>query len=294
MRRLRAYLQLVRLPAVFTAIADIFLGFTVTRVSLSPAFEFLRLLASSSALYLAGMALNDVFDRKLDARERPNRPIPSGRVPVYVAIVLGAALLGVGVACARTVGTSSLQIAVLLGVLILAYDGLLKRTPLGPLAMGGCRLLNVMLGASTASNLWESPQVGMAVAMGVYVAGITWFAREEAGRSARGALIAATAILDAGLAGLAMIIWTGDGGGNRIAATAALFAVAGFIHRRVIPALREPDSRTVQSVVKRSLLMIILLDATMIYSQAGSLALACLTAVLIVPAAALGRWIFIT
>jgi hypothetical protein len=91
-----------------------------------------------------------------------------------------------------------------------------------------------------------------------------------------------------------MIIWTGDGGGNRIAATAALFAVAGFIHRRVIPALREPDSRTVQSVVKRSLLMIILLDATMIYSQAGSLALACLTAVLIVPAAALGRWIFIT
>ena len=31
-------------------------------------------------LYAAGMVLNDAFDAELDARERPERPIPSGRI----------------------------------------------------------------------------------------------------------------------------------------------------------------------------------------------------------------------
>src|SRR5580704_3268752 len=78
MGQVRAYLQLVRLPAVFTAMADIFLGFSTTHRSLSPAWEFVGLLGVSTGLYLAGMAFNDVFDRATDARTRPNRPIPSG------------------------------------------------------------------------------------------------------------------------------------------------------------------------------------------------------------------------
>ena len=80
-----AYLQLIRLPTVFTAMADIVLGYVLThRVIVGPEgwddpAKFFGLLASSCCLYLAGMVFNDVFDRKQDAEERPSRPIPSRR-----------------------------------------------------------------------------------------------------------------------------------------------------------------------------------------------------------------------
>src|SRR6266496_4496406 len=96
--RLLAYAQLIRLPNVFTAMADIFMGFWFTHETLSPVCIFLLLLLSSSCLYTAGMVLNDVFDVQRDRRERPQRPIPSGRVTLKVATRLGWALICFGIA----------------------------------------------------------------------------------------------------------------------------------------------------------------------------------------------------
>ena len=66
---MRAYLQLVRLPNVFTAMADILLGYLLTHeyVRFWPVLALL--LGASSLLYMAGMVLNDYFDREQDARE---------------------------------------------------------------------------------------------------------------------------------------------------------------------------------------------------------------------------------
>ncbi len=148
---LRALLQLVRLPNVFTALADIWLGYLFTHAALSP-WPIVALLSGSSALiYAAGMALNDYFDRSQDAHERPARPIPSGRVSATGALRLGLGMLVTGVLLAGV--TSSLTggprpavIATALAAMVLIYDGWLKPTPLAPLAMGSCRLLNVLLG----------------------------------------------------------------------------------------------------------------------------------------------------
>ena len=85
--KLFAYLQLVRLPNVFTALADVAMGFFVTQgivelASLEPVqiVRLTLLCVASACLYLAGMALNDAFDADIDREERPERPIPSGRV----------------------------------------------------------------------------------------------------------------------------------------------------------------------------------------------------------------------
>ena len=60
------------------------------------------LVASSSCLYLAGMALNDYADRDVDAVERPGRPIPSGRVsPEFALGLAGALTAGAGAARGR-------------------------------------------------------------------------------------------------------------------------------------------------------------------------------------------------
>jgi len=73
----------------------------------------------------------------------------------------------------------SLGIAALLAALVYLYDGPLKRTFIAPFLMGGCRSLNILLGASTAQAI---PPVVLwyAGAIGIFVAGVTWLAKREA------------------------------------------------------------------------------------------------------------------
>ncbi|HET6326148.1 MAG TPA: UbiA family prenyltransferase [Planctomycetaceae bacterium] len=287
----------MRFPAVFTALADIFLGFLLTHENLAPVGNLVALLGASSGLYLAGMIFNDWFDRDLDARERPGRPIPSGRITPRVAVGLASALMILGAACAVGVSRQAVEISLMLVGLILAYDGFLKQTPVGPIAMGGCRFLNVMLGASAGIGpTWASPQLVVALAMGVYVAGVTWFARQEAQQSSRTQLAAAATIVHVGLVGLAAIMLSlpSSAAIARWLALASLALVAIWIDVRLFAAIRDPTPRNVQSSVKRMLLAIVLLDATLVYWATGNPVLALGVAALLIPAATLGRWIFIT
>ena len=56
-------------------------------------------------LYASGTALNDVFDFEIDRAERPNRPLPSGRVSRRAAAWLGGLGLAIGPALACTSGS---------------------------------------------------------------------------------------------------------------------------------------------------------------------------------------------
>jgi 4-hydroxybenzoate polyprenyltransferase len=295
--RARAYLQLMRFPAVFTALGDIFLGFLLTHETLAPVESFMLLALASSGLYLAGMVLNDLFDRHIDARERPGRPIPSSRIAPSAAAALGCGLMVVGPLCAVLVSLPSVAIALVLVGLILAYDRFLTHLSVGPIAMGGCRFFNVMLGASAAgTHTWERPQLFVALAMGTYVAGVTWFARQEAAQSARTQLVAAAAVCHVAIVGLVLIAikMPEAAAASRWTALAALALVTAWIDTRLVSAVREPAPRNVQAAVKQLLLAIVLLDATMVGCKTGDPVLAIAVAALLIPAATLGRWIFIT
>ena len=79
--RARAYLELVRLPNLFTAVGDIVAGYLVVSRGVDVSWGVLAILiASSVCFYAGGVVLNDYFDRDVDAVERPERPIPSGRI----------------------------------------------------------------------------------------------------------------------------------------------------------------------------------------------------------------------
>ncbi len=317
MHRLRAYLQLVRLPAVFTAMADIFLGFALRRGDLSPAFDLGLLLVASSGLYLSGMAFNDVFDRHIDARQRPQRPIPSGRILVTVAVQVGGVLMLAGLVAANAVGAQSLLIAAILAVSILAYNALLKTTLLGPVAMGLCRFLNIWLGASfvdpdAAVGMYLSwsrvdlpvlgnPQTYVAAALGTYIAGVTWFARQEAGISSRFQLMGALGIINLGLGGLMAYIagipgllpaWPGRATAGPVIITLGVIVLV--LNRRLVIALLDPVPKKVQPAVKTLLLSLIVLDATLIFYHTNNPAFAVGTAALLFPALLLGRWVFVT
>jgi 4-hydroxybenzoate polyprenyltransferase len=313
MSRLRAYAQLVRLPNVFTAFADIGLGALATRAVAGgyPGpwwwLSVVCLLAASGCLYCAGMVWNDFFDIEQDQRERPFRPIPSGRVTRRAAGRLGTALLGAGLGFAALGGWreegldwTPIVIAGTIALAVLLYDGWLKRTWAGPLGMGACRFLNVLLGlcvgsAAMAEELPGFPWnwgVHLAAVVGLYIVGVTWFARTEAQISRQSALRAAAGVMFGALAlALPLPLWFPRDTSSPV--FPYLLVGLGFlVGSPVSQAINRPAPATVQAAVKRAIFGLVVLDATLATAVAGEIGLVLL--VLLLPAMYLGRWIYST
>jgi 4-hydroxybenzoate polyprenyltransferase len=304
MSRLFPYAQLVRLPNVFTACADICLGGFVALASGTmpiPWLRWLLLVLASACLYMGGMAWNDIFDLEQDRRERPFRPLPSGRITSRAAIRLGAGLLTTGLVLAGATGWQGEELsrtpfflASALVAAILLYDAWLKRTWLGPLAMGSCRFLNVHLGLTLADpETWPwSLRVHLALVVGVYIIGVTWFARTEARVSSQTTLASAAGVMLAALL-VALALPA------RLAADSSSllfpYLLVGFGFLVGIPAghaIAEPTPSRVQSAVKRAVLGLVVLDAVLATVSAGTVGLCIL--ILLLPALYLGRWLYST
>ncbi|MDA3787119.1 MAG: UbiA family prenyltransferase [Desulfobacula sp.] len=176
--KIKNFLELIRLPGMFTAHADILAAFLITGLGFEKINILLLLLLSSSCLFSAGMALNDYFDYEIDTRERPQRPIPSGRVSRSSALAMGLGLLMAGICFAFFAGSKPFYISLALATAILLYDGLLKDIPLlGPLTMASCRYFNLLMGLSLL------PFKGWALIpliTGIYIFGVTVLSQKEA------------------------------------------------------------------------------------------------------------------
>lgn len=305
--RLLTYAQLLRIPNVFTAFADIALGAAVGAAvlpSAPPAFwSAMALVAlASGCLYLAGMVWNDVFDRTEDAVARAFRPIPSGRVSVRGAVLSGLALLAAGLGSAALAGVSSqsgwnhepLAYSLGIAVAVLLYDGGLKRTPIGPVAMGSCRFLNVLFGLSLIPDEFLDMEVRFHLAgvVGIYIVGVTWFARTEEAWSNRRQLIAANTVIAMSLL-LGLILKAKLPPGSGTFLFPYLLAGFGFlIGRPIARALASPGPREVQSAIKRAVLGLVVLDAVLATAFAGFFGLVIL--LLLPPAVLLGKWVYST
>ena len=308
-----AYAQLVRLPNVFTAMADIGMAALVAGALPAHTGAVVLLLLASSCLYCAGMVWNDYFDLEQDKRERPFRPLPSGRITPRTAARLGMALFAAGVGFAMLAGLltesfreAPLVLSVLLVVAILLYDSVLKRTAGGPLAMGTCRFLNVLLGLSAVPGAINSVGVLLALIVGLYIVGVTWFARTEAIASNQRDLVTAAGFMVAALV-LALVVPAagkpvprgGDSllgflqiGLGQFLFPYLLVAFAFYVGWPVVRAINNPQPEHVQAAVKRCVLGLVLLDAILAASLAGTPGL--FLALLLLPASALGRRVYST
>jgi len=106
-----------------------------------------------AALYLVGMGLNDLVDRRRDREFAPERPLPSGAIGVRSAVAAVSIAGAVAVAAALLLPPPTRPWSAAALLAILSYDLALKdRAWLGPLAMGGVRALVVILGAALAGD----------------------------------------------------------------------------------------------------------------------------------------------
>jgi len=291
------YARLLRLPNVFTAFADIALGFCVASSvagDLPLAWRAVLLFAASGCLYLAGMVWNDYFDLEEDRKTQAYRPLASGKISVRTAVVIGIALTAVGLACATASGREGAIVGGLLVTAIFLYDARIKRTPAGPVSMAACRFLNVLLGLTLidiASLGWPM-RLHLAGTIALYIVGVTWFARTEEKRSDPRVLRLAALVMSAAVL-LALFVPARLPAGTSWPAFPYL--LVGFVFWVGMPiaaAIRQPTPQRVQAGVKRSIFGLVALDAILATAFVGAPGL--LILLLLIPAILLGKLIYST
>lgn len=260
----RAYLTLLRPANVATALADVLAGSAIAGSVDPRALPWLLL--STACLYAGGVVLNDVFDRDLDRVERPERPIPSGRVPVPAAAAFGAALLGAGILAAAQVNRAALLLAAAIAALVLLYDAWSKRRgAMGPINMGLCRALNLLLGAAAVPAALRS-HWPVALIPFAYIVAVTALSRGEVHGGRTGPATFALISLSAALAGLTFLA---------IRSEHALLTglVLVLLAWRVVPpfagARRTLDAGRIRLAVRTGVLSLVLVDAAIGTAFAG-------------------------
>jgi 4-hydroxybenzoate polyprenyltransferase len=259
------------------------MGMAVTGAALTPSTA--PLFFASALAYAGGMALNDAWDAPVDFHERPERPIPRGRITRGGAFRIAGACLAGCLLLAAAAGGEPFAVAVLLVVAIVLYDGFAKGSAFGPPVMAACRLLNAGLGAA-AGALTPTASIPIALLF-AYVLTLTVVSRFEVTRApvtlVRGAAAAFVALL-LGSAGLLLA----HAGAAAATGVVLLAALALWLGGPLRAALTDPAPRRIIGVIKAAVLGIILLDAAFVAAARGP-APGLLVAALFVPAFVLGR-----
>lgn len=271
MKKAIGFLRLMRPANIVTAVADVLAGAVVSGLVIygedcsgvdynrPHIIDLLLLCCSTACLYGGGIVFNDVFDAELDKVERPERPIPSGLISIREASILGSVLLISGVAAAFIVSVLSGSIAILIAACALIYDKLAKHHSfLGPLNMGTCRGLNLLLGLSIVPasmlNLWFVGLVPL-----LYIFSITMISRAEV-HGGRKITIGIAAFLYAIVIAAILIFYFLNKGSQYTGAL--LLGFGWMIYQPLFKAWREPIGPNIGKAVKAGVLGLIFMDAS--------------------------------
>ena len=260
---MKPWIQLIRPSNTLTAISDVLAGVALACLFIQanlPASSSLILISiSSMLLYIGGIVFNDVFDAKLDALERPERPIPSGRLTKGAATSVGSIAFILGCLFSFFINYHTFFIAVAIAGMCLLYNRFAKHHfILGPIAMGICRGLNLLLGLSYFPEALSYWYIGLIPV--VYIASVTNISRGEVYGNNQTAMIVS--------AFLYIIIF-----GTLLSFSLnntnyfALVFVAAFVYmifNPLLKALKSLNPLDVRSAVKSGVLALILMNASWI------------------------------
>lgn len=307
--RWQDWAELVRLPNVFTVLSDSLAACILVTGGALPWLTTTLVVMASVLVYWGGMILNDVVDLEEDRTTRPNRPLARGSISPVIAGHVGNGMLLVApilILFSTTVWReqplwmgAAFALAIGLSLCVRIYDSALKRTPLAPIVMGSCRLLNIlmagttMLAVTTGEVVFPKALLIFGAAIGVYIVGITVFARKEEGQSSQTGLLFGLLLEVAGMALVAGIPWLSGVEDKtwQIDPSRAYPLLVGLVGltvlNRGVQAVIHPVPRKVQLAVKHAILTLVLLGAAVAAISAGPIHGGCLAALLI-PAMLIG------
>ena len=266
MQKIVAMLRLMRPANIVTAVSDILAGIAIAgyfTAGDASFFPIILLVISTVGLYGGGVVFNDVFDADLDSVERPERPIPSGVVTKNEAGLLGIVLLFAGIALAGVVHAGFFDIsswlAIAIAVSALIYDRWGKHNKLfGPLNMGVCRGLNLLLGISiipaALTQFWYLGLVPV-----IYIAAITMISRGEVHGGKKTTLFFALFLYGI----VAGIIWgIGVWNENRLLTSGCLVIFLIMVLLPLFRAIKNPSGPMIGKAVKAGVIALIVMNAS--------------------------------
>ncbi len=254
---------MVRPANVVTSVADVLAGAAIAG-AFSPGLikdSWLKvslLSISTACLYGGGIVFNDVFDADLDRIERPERAIPSGLITVKQATTFGAILLATGIILSALNNPSSAILAAAIAFFALLYNKFSKHNSFfGPLNMGFCRGLNLLLGISIlAASLSRWYILGIIPV--VYIFSITMVSRGEVNGGNRKNLWIA-ALLYAIVTG--SILYFSSINNKLFLSAIILIPFLWMIYKPLFKAIQNPVGKNIGAAVKAGVISLILMDA---------------------------------
>lgn len=255
------FLRLMRPANIVTSVADVLAGIAISGYFMNletDYFPVLMLSVSTIGLYGGGIVFNDVFDAELDKIERPERAIPSGAIKLNDAVLLAIFLLITGIAAAFTIASLSGIIAILIAFFALLYNKYSKHHLfLGPLNMGLCRGLNLVLGISiiaSALNEWYF----LGIVPLIYIFSITMISQGEVHGSNRNKLYFGAYLYLMVISSMFYLSWTK---GQVLIALFFIIPFAWMIFKPLFRAIKEPVGKNIGKAVKAGVISLILMDA---------------------------------
>lgn len=292
---LKTYLQLVRPANVVTSVADVLAGIALSDVLSiwNPKMHGIHvfwLCLSTIGLYAGGIVFNDVFDAELDAVERPERAIPSGKISIKAAVIFGVILFAVGVFSAFMVSVLSGVLAVVIVLLCLLYDKFGKHHSFfGPINMGLCRGVNLLLGMSILAEAVDA-WYGLAVFPVIYIAAITMISRGEVHGGGKNVLYFAALLYILVSGGQLYVAYTS---GNVYLAALFVALHLFLIFKPLLQAIQNPIGPNIGKAVKAGVLSLSVMDAAWV-SVSGNIYLAVLVLLLLPVSMFLARYFAVT
>jgi 4-hydroxybenzoate polyprenyltransferase len=223
-----------------------------------------------TAFYVGGMYLNDFFDRDIDARERPGRPIHAGDISAGAVSTIGFALLAAGVALLLRFGLLTVIYGLALACAIVLYDAWHKGNIFAPMIMGLCRALVYLATGAAVSSEIRFALIAAAIALAAHVIGLTYAAKQE-NLNEVGRLWPLAV-----LAGPLLVALPGILSGLLVVTTCLLLCAADVAAVRLLAQRAAPDA--VPRAVSMLIAAICLVDALAVALYGGGILLACICA----------------
>ena len=247
---------------IVTSVADILAGIAISGILINgngtPWLTIFCLCLSTACLYGGGIVFNDVFDAELDKIERPERAIPSGIISLTNATILGTALLISGIVLAALTSSTSGLLAFGVSCFALLYNKIGKHHPFfGPLTMGVCRGLNLLLGLSIVPAMLQQHYL-LAIIPVIYIFSITMTSRGEVHGGNTKNLYLAAVLYAVVIGSIAWFSFTND---RLLWSLLFLLPFAWMIFRPLSKAIKNPIGKNIGGAVKAGVISLILMDA---------------------------------
>ena len=298
MGTIRDYLVLIRFPNLFTIPSNIIVGFSQLVLFPEAGIENLLLLTTTSILlYVVGIIINDYRDLEIDRKERPDRPLPAGKISPRSALAFVFVAAISAIFLATLVGIPSVLLAVMLLITIIAYDCWLKNNFLGYFAIALARVINVVLGYSAGITLLISNQNEITrlsvilISTFLYVTAISYISRKEVESSPKKSNFQISTVLLSLIP--AILTFFTLSGVFKWDLFLSLIIFIGMLIKSLVGKYGSPNPEVAKKIVRNLVLSIIILDSTFLSGTLG-FAYGLSLLVLLIPAVILSRRFYVT